>query len=132
MNYTITLAQPIDSADRVTLTIVNPGVSLFNRRIDVLPGDVNDDGVVDSRDVADFRKQWIGPDRKYSIFDDIIGDGQLNLEDYELIREAVGTKLPAVGVSETEAAATSSNRRRAAIPSAERPRTRRRRRPGSR
>jgi hypothetical protein len=105
-NYTITLAQPIDAADRVTITIVDPGVSIFNRQIDVLPGDVNDDGVVDSQDVSDFREAWVGPDRQYSIFDDIIGDGQLNVQDYELIREAVGTQLPAMGASDTKVGAS--------------------------
>ena len=38
-SYTITLAQPINAGDRITMTIVNPGVSMFNRRLDVLPVD---------------------------------------------------------------------------------------------
>jgi hypothetical protein len=99
-DYTITLAQPIDAADRVTITIVNPGVSLFNRQIDVLPGDVNDDGVVNNQDLADFREQWLDSDHQYSVFDDIIGDGVLNVEDYELIRAEIGTSLPAEGASQ--------------------------------
>jgi hypothetical protein len=99
MNYTITLAHPIDAADRVTITIVNPGVSTFNRQLDVLPGDLNDDGVVDSQDIASFREQWLRGDRGHSIFDDINGDGQVDVEDYELIRAALGTRLPAEGTS---------------------------------
>jgi hypothetical protein len=106
-NYTITLAQPIDAADRVTLTIVDPGVSVFNRRIDVLPGDVNDDGVVDNQDVSAFRAQWLYGGRQYSLFDDIDGDGQLDVKDYMLIRAAVGTRLPAANAG--PAAVTARN-----------------------
>jgi hypothetical protein len=107
-NYTITLAHPIDAADRLTITIVNPGASFFNRQIDVVPGDVNDDGVVNSQDLAAFREQWLDSDHQYSIFDDIIGDGELNVEDYELIREMIGTRLPAQVTSQPTTEAQTS------------------------
>src|SRR5262249_50988361 len=45
-SYTITLAQPIDQPDRVSITLSGPGINTFTRRIDVLPGDFNDDGIV--------------------------------------------------------------------------------------
>ena len=50
--YTITLAQAIRLADRVTITIGNAQIIPFTRRLDVLPGDVNDDGVVDISDAT--------------------------------------------------------------------------------
>jgi hypothetical protein len=43
-SYTITFAQPINQADRVTITITNASIATFTRRLDVLPGDFNDDG----------------------------------------------------------------------------------------
>ena len=59
-SYTITLARPINAADRVTLIVDNPGISAFYRRLDVLPGDFNDDGVVNSQDLAGIRNEWLG------------------------------------------------------------------------
>ncbi len=51
-SYTITLGQPISAADRVTITIGNASISTFTRRLDVLPGDVNDDGLVNAQDTT--------------------------------------------------------------------------------
>ena len=87
-SYTITLAQPINAADRVTITIVNPGVSMFNRRLDVLPGDVNDDGVVNVQDLVAIRNQMLGLlGAVPTIFGDIIGDGTVDINDYTAVRE---------------------------------------------
>ncbi len=95
-SYTIALAQPIDAPDRVTITIVGPDIS-FNGRIDVLPGDVNDDGVVNKQDVVLVRDQWLGIDgTKPTIFGDINGDGVVNVADYIDVRKEVGTSLPPV------------------------------------
>ena len=58
-NYTFTLVQPIDAADRVAIAIVIPDVSTFIRLLDVLPGDFNDDGVVNSQDVVGVRNEWL-------------------------------------------------------------------------
>ena len=38
MNYTITLARPITTADRVTITIGGHLIVTYARRIDILPG----------------------------------------------------------------------------------------------
>ena len=46
----IMLAKPIATADDVTLTIGNSQVVTYIRRLDVLPGDVNDDGAVNTTD----------------------------------------------------------------------------------
>ena len=49
-NYVITLTRPINTADRVTFTIASPAIATYTRRLDVLPGDVNDDGAVNTTD----------------------------------------------------------------------------------
>ena len=96
-SYTITLAQPINKADRVTITIGNPGISAFNRQLDVLPGDFNDDGVVNSQDLAGIRNEWLGVGgAKPTIFGDINGDGLVNVNDYNAERLLIGTSLPSV------------------------------------
>jgi hypothetical protein len=92
-NYTITLARPIDTADRVTITIVNPGVSMFNRRRDVLPGDFNDDGVVNSQDIVGVRNELLGIIPP-TLFGDINGDGNVDINDYNAVRARIGTTLP--------------------------------------
>ena len=95
--YTITLAQPINAADRVTITIVNPGVSMFNRRLDVLPGDVNDDGVVNVQDMVAIRNQMLGLlGAVPTIFGDINGDGKVDINDYTAVRKLIGTTLPRI------------------------------------
>ena len=55
MSYTITFAQPIEKADRVTVAIAGAGFNSFSGRLDVLPGDFNDDGRVNQRDVKGIR-----------------------------------------------------------------------------
>ena len=91
-NYTITLAQPINAADRVTVTIGNAGIATFTRRLDVLPGDVNDDGVVNSQDIALERNAYLA--NIPVVIDDILGDGTVDLNDYNAVRRLVNTKLP--------------------------------------
>jgi hypothetical protein len=96
-NYAIALGQPIDRADRVTIIIVDPGISIFIRRLDVLPGDFNDDGVVNSQDLAGIRNEWLGVGgAKPTIFGDINGDGLVNVLDYNAERLLIGTSLPLV------------------------------------
>jgi Dockerin type I domain len=95
-SYTITLAQPINQADRVTVTINGPGLATYTRRLDVLPGDVNDDGVVDSQDLVLVRNMWLGI-TPATIFGDINGAGVVNGTDYNDVRARIGTTLPPVG-----------------------------------
>ena len=94
-NYTITLARPINAADRVTLTIVNPGISIFNRRIDVVPGDVNDDGVVSASDIVLIRNaiQKTG-DPLMIGWIDLDGDGVIDMKDFTAARSKLGNRLP--------------------------------------
>ncbi len=59
-NYTIALATPINVADRVTFTISNADITTFTRRLDVLPGDVNDHGMVTIQDAAQIHNDYLG------------------------------------------------------------------------
>ena len=63
--------------------------------LDVLPGDFNDDGVVNSQDVVGVRNEWLRINgAKPTIFGDINGDGVVNAADYNDVRTEVGTSLP--------------------------------------
>jgi hypothetical protein len=97
-SYTITLAQPITVADRVTITIGNATIATFTRRLDVLPGDFNDDGVVNSQDLVGVRNEWLRINGAVpTIFGDINGDGVVNGTDYNDVRKEIGTSLPSAG-----------------------------------
>jgi hypothetical protein len=93
-SYTIILAQPINGPDRVTITIGNALIANFTRRLDVLPGDFNDDGVVNSQDMVGIRNQIIGfAGALPTIFGDINGDGVVDAKDYTAVRNRLGTHL---------------------------------------
>ncbi len=95
--FIITLAQPINTADRVTITIGNAIIARFTRRLDVLPGDVNDDGVVNAQDAVLIRNQIIGYlGAVPTIFGDINGDGVVDLSDFGLVRKWLGKRLPPI------------------------------------
>jgi hypothetical protein len=94
-SYTITLAQPINEADRVTITIANATIATFTRELDVLPGDFNDDGVVNSQDLVGVRNEWLGVNGATpTVFGDLNGDGVVDVNDYNIVRAAIGTSLP--------------------------------------
>jgi hypothetical protein len=95
-NYTITLAQPINAADRVTITIGNAGIATWTRELDVLPGDVNDDGVVNSLDAVIVRNAYLGFGTVTipGIFLDVNGDGTVDFNDYATVHNRQGTHLP--------------------------------------
>jgi hypothetical protein len=96
-SYTITFAQPINKADRVTITIANATIATFTRRLDVLPGDFNDDGVVNSQDAAGVRNEFLGfAGATPTIFGDINGDGKVDINDYNLVKKFTFTSLPPI------------------------------------
>ena len=91
MSYTITLAQPINAADRVTITISNATIANFTRRLDVLPGDVND-GVINVQDMLAIRNEMLGLlGAVPTIFGDINGDGKVAINDYTAVQKPIGT-----------------------------------------
>jgi hypothetical protein len=94
-SFTITFAQPINKADRVTITIANASIATFTRRLDVLPGDFNDDGVVNSADLVGVRNEFLGFNGAApTIFGDINGDGKVDINDYNLVKKFLFTTLP--------------------------------------
>ncbi len=96
ITYALILSKPIDQPDRVTLRIDSPALSTFTRRLDVLPGDVNDDGVVNSQDAVQERNAVYGflPVTVPVIFLDVNGDGAIDVTDFNLVRQRNGKKLP--------------------------------------
>jgi hypothetical protein len=96
-SYTITFAQPINKADRVTITIANAAIATFTRRLDVLPGDFNDDGVVNSADLTGVRNEILGFNGAApTVFGDINGDGKVDINDYNLVKKFMFTSLPKI------------------------------------
>jgi hypothetical protein len=93
-SYTITLAQPINAADRVTITVANDLIASYTRRLDVLPGDVNDDGVVNVQDIVVIRNEMLGLlGAVPTNLGDINGDGKVDINDYTLVRKLIGMHL---------------------------------------
>ena len=98
--WLITLARPIDAADSVTITIGNAEVATFTRRLDILPGDVNDDGVVTMQDAILVRNGVTGagaiPDFVYfvDVLGDLSGDQIATLDGYNVVRRLIGSRLP--------------------------------------
>ena len=91
---TIHWAKPSTRPDRVTITIVVAGITLFSGELAVLPGDSNGDGKVNSVDVNAVLDEWLRGRADYSIYGDINGDGVVNQADYNLVVAAQRTSLP--------------------------------------
>ena len=92
---TIMLARPIRKADRITITIGSATIATYTRRLDVLPGDFNDNGAVNKSDATAIRNEWKGKKGAMpTIFGDILGIGTVNNADYNAARKRIGTKLP--------------------------------------
>ena len=93
--YAISFARPIEKADRITITIAGPGIVSYTRRLDVLPGDFNDNGVVNNKDITAIRNEWKGKHgAQPTIFGEILGDGTVSADDYNAARKRNGSKLP--------------------------------------
>jgi Dockerin type I domain len=93
--YDIKFAQPIEKADRVTITIAGPEIVTYTRRFDVLPGDFNDNGVVNNQDITAIHNEWKQKHgAQTTIFGEILGDGTVNASDYKAVTKRNGTRLP--------------------------------------
>ncbi len=92
-NYTITLSKPVAAADRLTLTIGSATIATYTRELDILPGDVNDDGAVNTTDGVLILGNTT-PAHAYNVFRDMNGDGSVTTTDFTLYRPYIGTTLP--------------------------------------
>jgi len=102
--YNIKFAHPIAKADRVTITVNIAGAEVFAGRLNVLPGDVNGDGVVNSKDLTAIRKDLHGNGSAQSlIFGDLLDDGAANKGDLAAAKNLIGTKLPRLAVKHPKA-----------------------------
>ena len=88
-SWTITLAKVIANADKVTVTIGNSQLTSYQRILNILPGDINDDGVVTSADVTLVNSAISAP---YILFADFNGDGLIDSNDLKYVRGKVGTR----------------------------------------
>jgi hypothetical protein len=96
--FTLTLARPIKKADRITITINGAGIIAYSRRLDILPGDFNDDGAVNNKDVTAVHNEFLRKNGALpTIFGDVVGDGTVDSKDYKAEKKLVGTKLPKLG-----------------------------------
>jgi hypothetical protein len=102
--YDILFAQPINKPDRITITITSAvgvaflgegGIVPYTRRLDVLPGDFFDTGVVTSRDITAIHNEATDKNgAQPTIFGEITGDGTVNASDYKAARKFQGDRLP--------------------------------------
>jgi hypothetical protein len=82
-------------ADQVTVSLAGAGVSPFTRTLTVLPGDFDDNGVVNRRDLRGIRAEINGTGgAKPTIFGDINGDGVVDINDLRAVRHRLGARLP--------------------------------------
>ena len=92
-SWTINLANGgIVNPDKLTVTVANSSLATFSKRLDVLPGDVNDDGLVSSLDQLLVSRQLTGA---YIAFYDVDGSGSLSADDVNKIKTRIGNRLPA-------------------------------------
>ena len=78
------------NAVRIAGTPLGGGVD-FAQILNVLPGDVTDDGNVASNDAVLVNNARAQP---YNVIDDINGDGVVNVNDVFLVGARIGTHLP--------------------------------------
>jgi hypothetical protein len=94
-SYTIKLHQLISQADRVTIQLNLGGLVTPAFELDVLPGDVNDDGIVNAQDMVLIRNAIKETGDPLMIgWADIDGDGSVGLADYLAARKKLGSRLP--------------------------------------
>ncbi len=90
--YVITLGAAVNFSDRLTLTISNPTISTYTRRIDILPGDATDDGIVDFADFVVLSNHF-SANSAVSPFADFTGDGVIDFADFIVLSNHFGASL---------------------------------------
>jgi hypothetical protein len=93
--FTITLSQPISKADRVTIVIASAGIASFTRRLDVLPGDLDDNGAVNKADLKSVRNELMGVTAA-TVFGRVVGDQTVDGNDVKAVKKSEGKKLPKI------------------------------------
>jgi hypothetical protein len=94
-SYTVMFGKPIDKADRVMVSISIPETDTFMGRLNVLPGDFYDTGVVTSKDLTAIKNESTGKHgAEPTIFGDVLGNGTVNSSDYRTAKHFLGTRLP--------------------------------------
>ena len=95
-SWIITLSKAITDPDKVTVKLANAELASYQRRLDILPGDVNDDGVVNGQDIVIVRNQVLNiiPSTIPLTFLDIDGSGLVDNTDLTLVSARNGKKLP--------------------------------------
>ena len=99
ISYTISLAQPINKADRVTITIGNAIIATFTRELDVVPGDFNDEAWSTARTWSGCATNGWGRWRDWHDLRRFERDGVVNITDYNDVLAFLGTSLPPVAPS---------------------------------
>ena len=84
--YTITLSQSVTKPDRVTITLAGADIATYTRRLDFLPGDFNDDGVVNKADAAGVRSE-VRSTAPPTIYANILGDASVDKSDLAAVRK---------------------------------------------
>ncbi len=72
--------------------IAGAGIATYVRRLDVLPGDFNDDGVVSAADAKGVKNELLGV-TPATIFGDVLGDGSVDTADYKAVKKLEGKKF---------------------------------------
>jgi hypothetical protein len=90
------------------MSIGNAGIAPLTGRLDVLPDDVNDTGIVTLQDALIVRNYYlnIGAVTIPNTFLDVNGDGVVDINDYNQSRRFIGSHRPRVkGVGQRSAMA---------------------------
>jgi hypothetical protein len=90
---TKTATWTLSSAINIDRLMMSLSGGIYTKSFNVLPGDVNNDGVVNSQDLV-LIQQHFTSSVAYNALYDIDGDGVVDINDYTLLRSFIGNTLP--------------------------------------